>query len=846
MLWGGPLMVNFEHTKYLLEIFKLDTKNIFKYLYNTPFNIYEPIESEKIKNLFSKRSALAYYSYNLTSKNHVNTFVKYKDQFYIISTDDISNEIINVFGKYEKKYEVSFKKINDKNFKDIENENPNVLNNFLLNGIRNLLPKNYNYEGSTIYDKTIDLISDSNIIPISPILKTLKVHPGANIYIKKYNDKYYLQVSPTTKLTSSESINEMLKNEENNIYVNNLEFVRLGIGRNATLRNISNKKANESISREPFDGQNFIEFAKKSYPNIRFYEKNSKLAIVIPTGLTNSWIFSTEQIYPSFNFWSINNLDHNYFRKFLGVIKSRSIERLENAIEIAEKINPFILFGEVIEIDKYPHTIDILSKAQFLRYGKLNYSNIGDFPKGELGTVFESAPISLRMFLNKEYVEKTIYPGREGFSGTLNDLMKRNSLAPLEILDEIKTIFIIDKSLERRWHGEKIIEKFKESLIEGVEDARSSYRGFRNTFKSNLNIIKTYYVEDILSDELDDIIKNISPENCDCVVLIIPRKADNPELTKLIYLTPKEKIMHKGIPVQAIVDDAIDIRRTLKMKLNNPYTMYGIALNIAAKTGSRLTSFSEEFSEKIVGNTVIIGYNITRIMPKPRYIRQDVNIEELAGKTIPLVTPLFIIDNRGSQILHWDFYRPTSEVSLFSEFGEDILKHVNNDVNRIIIHKDGKFTEEELQSIHEISNDREIIPISITHWGSIRMHNSQFIGVGSEVARGTYIKLDDMYYQLCNTTIHKWNPEAWGWPVPLTIQFHYEYDNVEKIKFLHHIFSLTKMHFGSQRPTRSPTSIHYSNLVSRFLRKLGDEAPSFHEGFKDIYNKYNRMPLWFL
>jgi hypothetical protein len=839
---------DYEHVTYLLELFQLGACEFIDWIKKQSFGVYVPEYSERVGLLLPKiRGRMNYFSLMLELDDCVATNMERNGQSSLISPHDLSTKQFYVFGRKNAEFKVTFRKADDVSFKDASKNIPRILDHFLYAGLRKSLPKGMKSEGSIVYDPSVDLLSERKIFPASPLLEDLGVHPAVSVAIDKYSDKIYLHVSPTTRLLSKRSLRDFLNYEGTEKLAREyIKYVRLALGRTAEIREITQTTADAPIDTPAFGKRNFLQFAEDNYHNVTLNDPKAKLAVVLPFGLSNPWIFSTEAMYPSFTFRTIDAIDPRFLNSLLGIVRARSIERLENAKKFVKEMMAFTASGCVIEVCENPYSSKILVRAPFLKDGKLDETNLWKLPETENGAMFETPSISLRMSNKKgEFNEKTIYPDIDGLRANLNDLMGREDLAPLEIQPEINVAVIIDEKLAKKWQGKE--NDFENAVLHGVKSAKNAYRGFEQTFKCRLNIVKRFTVSDFFGDEFETVAKQISPLDYDCVLLVIPRWLETSELSKKIYVTPKEKIMQKGIPVQVITDDERRVKGSLQDKMRDPFVIFGLSLNIAAKPGSRLTAFSEEFAERIIGNSVVVGYNVTRIMPKSRRLEQAATIEELAGKTFPLVAPLFIIDNRGSRVLHWDFYQPTSEVSLFSEFGDKIFEKIKGNVDNIVVHKDGPFKEAELEDLAGFSTSgRRIIPISITHSSSPRMHNAMHVGVGSQIQRGVFLKLDQQHYELATTTIASWKAESWGWPRPILIELHGSLDYRHTLRLLYQIFGLTKMHFGSQRPTRSPISIHYANLVSTFLRALGDEAPSFHQSFARVFIEKGRMPLWFL
>ncbi len=838
-----------DYDTYQLELFRINAQDLVNGLKNLSFGLYLPQHSGKIIELFPRLyNRFGYFSGLLDDHDCVSSILEKNRESYLVSPNDLSVKEFHAFGRKEEDFRITFKKVEDLSADQAIQNVPKLMDHLLSIYLRKSLPNNMKHEGSIIFDTKNDLLTEKGIHANSALLSSVCVYPAVSASINHYNGATYLHVSPTTRIFAKASLSDLLKQEDMSLK-EPIRFVRLDLGRKsrtAEIREITQITADARIASPAFGNRNFLEFARANYPESHIVDPKARLGIVIPSGLSNPWVFSTEAMYPSFNFQTLDSIDSKFFKNLLGIVKARSLTRLSNAKDFVKLVAPISTPYGVVELDETPLSLKILVNASFLNSGKIDENNFSNLSEKEDGAIFDSPSISLRMSDERgRFNEKTIYPNRDGKSANLNDLMKWADLAPLEIGSSLNIGIIIDKKLEKDWHGSN--NDFERALLYGVNNVKYSYRGFEQTFKCCLRIRERFVVSDFFGGEFDEVVNKINPVDYDCILLVIPRWLETAESSKRIYMVPKEKIMQKGVPVQVIANDETRVKGSLRDKVRDPFVMFGIALNIAAKPGFRLTAFSRQMAEKVIGNSVVIGYNVTRIMPKARHMEQNAPIEELMGTTMPLVAPLFILDNRGSRVIHWNFYLPNSEVSLFSDFGEKIFGRIDSSVENIIIHKDGPFRDAELAVLSGFNKpNRRVIPISITQSNPLRMHNALHIGIGKEIQRGAFLKLDRNNYELATTTIQSWEAANWGWPRPIHVQFHESLSNLEVLKLLYHIFCLTKMHFGSQRPTRSPISIHYANMVSTFLRALGDEAPSFHQSFANVFEEKGRMPLWFL
>jgi len=180
------------------------------------------------------------------------------------------------------------------------------------------------------------------------------------------------------------------------------------------------------------------------------------------------------------------------------------------------------------------------------------------------------------------------------------------------------------------------------------------------------------------------------------------------------------------------------------------------------------------------------------------------------------------------------------------------MSNIPKEIETILVHKDGRFYTEELASLCQLSKtDRKIIPISIIRYAVPRIFSRGYTGEGFQLKSGTFLCLSDHDFIIVTTPTTRWKPEMLGWPSPIIIKIHEEDIGEElgsstKLKILYQIYALTKMHVGSQRPTRVPISIHYSNMIARFLRKVGDPSPDYLPYFVRPTAGRRYVPRWYI
>jgi hypothetical protein len=356
------------------------------------------------------------------------------------------------------------------------------------------------------------------------------------------------------------------------------------------------------------------------------------------------------------------------------------------------------------------------------------------------------------------------------------------------------------------------------------------------------------YVDDFFSKEFYEMVDRLRDKQYSCALVIVPRHLGTPEETRRIYTETKIRINEHGIPVQVIADDSrvTESRNdTLIGKSMNSRSCFGIALNILVKMGAIITALGSSFSDSLLPNATVIGYDIIRVPVKDEEMLKSLYS---ARRTIPLAAPLIISDNRGSKISHRFIYRLETETSLFDgKNGQEILSEIPDSVKNVVIHKDGPLYEDEVAAIEKLfEGKKKVYPISIIRSEVPRVFNPRHKGTGFELKAGTFLALSENDYILITTPISAWKPDRQGWPCPILIRFHgMGVDDETKRKLLFQIYALTKMQVGSQRPTRLPVSIHYSNMIARFIRKAGDPTPSYLRFFVGKFTEDEFIPKWY-
>ena len=715
-----------------------------------------------------------------------------------------------------------------------------VFRRFLQMNLKSRLKDPLVVERWRVYDK-------SKVITVSPRQETsqlasyVQVFQSAAFQLREFGNEYFLAILPQSKISYEKSIDSLVRNRlvKDSEALEKFPYVSLPSGISVRLVGLLKKIASDVVEDDAvLAGRSFKEFAEVMYPTLNLKMDDSRLAAIgVRTGPN---IFSSEALFPSPNFLSIRHLDETYYSSLISKLKLNSAKRLDEAVSWVQKLSPLTADGtSLINVEITPH--ERIALKEPIAYDMLRREF--EVPGG----IFTSPPVSFRRKTNngsEKYEEIDVYPGYlRKYQGTVNDLLANPELKPLDVPEQIRIIAYVEEKLKDDW------EALLRALKGGIGE--KGYRGWSETFGTKL-ICDTRSVSDFFSSEFEEKVKRLEERQYHCAIIIIPRILETSEKTRQIYTETKTKIMRRGIPVQVITNDErqTEVRdRTLKGKSQDSRVLFGIAINIIAKVGCILSALSRGFAKRMIPNSSIIGYNVARVFPP---VQKPSELVARKRKSVPLAAPLVIFDNRGAHIRHQDVLRLTKEVSLFAQFGKDIMSRIPKGIETILIHKDGRFYSEELTSLRQISRtDRRIIPISIIRSSVPRIFNRDYTGTGFQLKSGTFLSLSDHDFIMATTPTTHWKPEMMGWPSPILIRIHEEemgekLESSMKLKILCQIYALTKMHTGSQRSTRLPISIHYSNMIARFLRKVGDPSPDYLPYFVRPTAGRRFAPRWYI
>lgn len=766
----------------------------------------------------------------------IGTLIEEKDGFKILLLDEPKQTKYYAFGnddsddflmtiEKEAEYEL------DPFQKDFD-----VFSEILKKKIFNrLYEKGYSIEGGTALKKR-EILSDVRLkhqIEDHPLLKYHATYQGYKFRLRNILNQIYLQVIPEAKLYYERSLALLMSEDGYNIesLVDYFPNVRLETGRYANLiAIIKNLFPYTPISRElslAFNGRNFQEFQKKVYKGLRDANPFAPMVVIKPSGLGGSkWYFSSDLVFPSLNYQDYSRYHAKYFGDLVSALKARSPERNKMIRAIIDDLNDLEVFGIPISF----------IKAGFNRNESpvsIGYSNL--LQKSNLPSLikFKTPSILIRQKSKEEEMKILTEPfeihaeGAGKYMPFVSSLLSNDDLAPLGPIPPIFRVFVIyEKDLHQEY------QTFKKAFIRGI----SGYRGFKETFCADLewkeDSINSFIDEneDILSAEYKKTVRSISTQS-NCVILLMNKNRRRQYLRS--YTEPKRTLLEKGIPVQVLLHDRRGAYNNLITNCKQPEFLFNFGLNILEKAGVRVFKIGPTTKKCFLPLSIVIGYNITRIIPKREHLIQKEEIAKKIPVTIPLVVPLIIIGNED-EIRFMNKYETSSEVSLFEEFGQEIFEQIPSNLKNVVIHKDGPFKESELQDLESFAlNGMRIIPISIVR------HQTPRFTIGEEAPRaGFVVKMSNNDFIMTTTMVGRSRIEAFGWPRPIWIRFHdheinqeQPLNDKERLKVLFQIFCMTKLHAGALKPTRLPISIHYPNMISKLLKKMSDPDAEFLDEF---------------
>ena len=807
--------MNLQSSYLNVELFEINKHQLMEACSSMQSFICDPYFPSKANALFATEREKLWHLVNLLELEGTQATVHIYDNMpRVVAFSKPKSETYFPFFLKDSDYEVFLH--TSKNLKTIDETDYSIIRTLVTTAVRSKIAEPLQCERNLVYDTSTDLSEKVSENHKDDLLRPIRIHLGFSFMLRIFDVKIYLQILPKCHIFYSCTLADLLKRGyDKKVLLTNFSYVHIPSQRSFKVLEIIDKTVSDILDEEPFNGRSFEEFSRDLYPELPIVA-GTPLVGVAPSRIP---YFPANWTHPSLTFTSIQFLNEQYYSELIGVLKAQSKKRPQAAVQWANSISQLDILGKTVELKPIPLTVYYDPN----RFSTSKFRSIKSFDNG---LIFESP--SVNMLRYGDVIE--LFPGIEGYQATVNDLMAHPELKPLDVPKQIRLIVFVHSSLVTSWSD------LKAALLDG----RGGYRGFEQTFGTELVFEKEIDTDFSLEDFLPKA-RGLPERGYHCALVVVPRYLQTPEETRQIYTTVKTSIMARGIPVQVITDDqrkTLSRNNTLKGKSQNPRVLFGLGINIMAKIGAVLCALSESVTTGLIPDSMILGYNIGRIIPS----------DATSLKTIPLSAPLVIFDNKGAYVSHQDIYPLRNETSLFEQHGDKIFENLPHDIATLIVHKDGYFYPSELDSLKEKARDFgiEVIPVSVRKSEIPRVSNPQYFGPGVGLKAGTVLPLSDTDFLMVTTPIGRWEAEKLGWPNPILITFHNLQDLQPKLKILYHIYALTKMQTGSQRAIRLPISIHFSNMITRFLRKVGDPTPIYLKYFVERNPQGKYLPRWFL
>jgi hypothetical protein len=819
-----------------VELVKLE-KTTIKEIEQLPFYKYSiKFPLSYLDNFYDVTQAYYHIEKLFRAKYNYSSLAKLNGEFFIVSPVEVNDNSIDADDKIEVKRNSDILQLQLSNRQHVE-----IFTNLLYQNLRvSLVNAGFSVKGSTAIDTSKNLINWVSTLTADRTFQKLRpfisLFPAFHFGLRQFENDFFIQVSPRSVIDYSKDLYWLLAEQvfTNDELEKTIENVTLPIGRTAKLYGILKTDAATPIDERPFNGETFLDFAAKWYPYLSFAHRDAKLILVLPFGNSSSpYYFSSELVKPSVRFPVLAEWDRSFYANLGSEMKRQSATRYE----LIEKYLREVKF-KFFSVDlKLANTYYIEKTHEILEPS--------EFPDRENLQVFEfSHPwLSFRDRESGRVVD--VKRNTTLYWGSTVDLLNHEELACFDSPQEIKVKAITYGPL----FGDAC------HLMDTLRDGFEEYKGFEKIFGTKLSF-EVSSTDDLLSNQ---IYSDITSSNYDCVLIFGPRHLpEGAEKSKIIYTYPETEILNRGVPVQFITDDPSPNKtydKSLKTKSNDSSVLFGIGLNVLGKIGATVMKLSPKSTSFFLPNSIVLGYNVSRLfLPLSKDVKQDHSPRELVRTSTPLAAPLVMMSQDGAEILTQAVYPIPNETALFKEDrAELMISNLPEQFHFIIIHKDGPFYPPEIADIKNLQqNGRTIIPVSIVSFQSPRIF-STFFQWNRVPPTGTIMKLSSVDYLMVNSlTTQRYSAESRGWPNTVLVTIHEEalqkkgLTELEKRQILYQIWALTRVHVGSQLPTRKPISIHYSDSMATFLRKVGNPSPEYFSHFGTLRNRFGYMPRIFL
>jgi len=818
------------------ELFSL-TDELLYIIENKPLYYYELEPGKKVISFFENINTIYYYVMNnLESIDNIMAIIRKNNTYLLVCTNELKQKYIYCFDIKEDDWTIFINDIGKNKPLNLNNNSEYHAFLKIFYKSQNIFfkSKGYKVKGRSIYTEDEDFtkkLSKSNNKIINTLQSYLHVYPGFEHHFKKINNDHYLHIKPKSTIIFDKDLYTLYN--ENIIPILNIKniikMVNLPIEKSGRFIDFISETGIDSLPQRPFKNMSFIDYAKFVY-NLELEKCDAHLIILNVRSLYPVWYFTSELVFPNFSFRDLSLFDPEYVGNIISKMKLYSSKRANIIDKLRKQININIFNMEFKLGPLYTHIGDC---------HEIEHEKIKQIDKLYPFIKFKRPTVNIRNIYGNiieigEYTKHRAYPG---------DLLRDRNLIPLDVPEKISIKVICLNKLKK--HAEILLNKIQEGF--------GNYPSFEEIFHCSLNIDSFDTVKDFIET---DIYKEITSDD-DCVLLFGPRVLTDPIETVNMYTYAEKSCLAQGVPAQFIADEPrknpiYDGSLLSKSKKTN--VLFGISLNILGKIGARIFEPSSKCTNQFLQDSTVLSYNIARIFEAiPSDLMNEKSPGDIVRKSIPLSAPIVIMNESGTEIIHQDVHEISNETALFS--GSSGLR-ISNDIPKtyknVLVHKDGPYHKKELDDLKQLQNDnRQFIPVSITTGNIPRLFQSidrpelrAPVGLVFPLSHNDFLMATTLYTP-------SMRPEKVGWPNPIQIKIHDEilpkrFSINEKSRILYQIWVLTRTYLGTQIPTRRPLSIHYSNKMAEFLRKVGEREPEYFRKFKNKRNKHNYMPRMFL
>jgi hypothetical protein len=832
-----------ELSKTSIELVKLENESVER-IRETQYFRYKLKLPPSVLGRFENLAQAYYHAERLFEAKHLfSSLAKFGDGTCIVSPIEIEERFLYSIGKNDDSNKIDIIPIKEKLQLNLANpDHLEIFSHVFYQSLRHSISDTgYEIRRTTAIDKSTNLLAGIRHYSRNEIFRKIQqfiyLFPAFSFRLRRLGQEFFVQISPRSVVEFGKDLyslrSECVFSTDELTRIS--ESVSLPIGRIAKLYALLGKTAADPINEKPFNGNSFLEFAEKMYTYPKFKKHDANLILVLPYGNTTlPWYFSSELVKPSVRFSDLAGWDHEFYAKLGSEMKTHSARRRE-LIENYLKTIKFRFLDVDLKLS------DLFSyEATSVTMRPSEFAQNSDMPV----FIFASPWLS---FKDRE-TDRVVHVNRDvtGHLGATVDLLTHDELACFNSPGDVKIKIISDESL----YNDAC------TLVDVLAHGFGDYKGFEQIFGTKLIYDEIIPVKDLLSET--KIYSDVSPDNYDCTLIFGPRRLpESFEKSRLIYTFPETEILNRGVPVQYVTDEPAQNKiydKSIRTKSNDPHALFGIGLNILGKIGAQVMVLSPETTNYFLPNSIVIGYNIARIFePLVKDVSQEESPRDLIRASTPLAAPIVMMSQDGAEIVMQDVYQIPNETSLFREDrAERIIDELSGNFSNFIIHKDGQFYSDEIVDVKKIQRrDRKVIPVSIVSNSSPRLFSS--LASWNYIPRmGTVAKLSDVDFLMANPLVtQKYSPQSRGWPNTILITIHEEalegkLSSVEKLQILYQIWALTRVHVGSQLPTRKPISTHYSDSMATFLRKVGNPRPGYFSNFGNRRNRHGYIPRIFL